>query len=184
MNKPSIPDPTFHMTSNDFHTLLAIPRNGNGSVQPIGHHDYDIIVGLLTRFRPSQVVPEIAKIYPADYASAAELLDWCDFHILYYTAQYELARLANPRFDAIDAMIGILEDPDAADNVAKQPIAKALNSLKELDAVQKTLTHMDPDVGKSVWSSLAFAQNANMAEIDFRSEKWWLPDYMKRYSVF
>jgi len=43
---------------------------------------------------------------------------------------------------------------------------------------------MDPDVGKSVWSSLAFAQNANMAEIDFRSEKWWLPDYMKRYSVF
>lgn len=184
MSTPSNPNRTFNMTSTDFHTLLAIPRNGNGSVLPIGHHDYDIIIGLLTRLRPSQVVPEIAKIYPEDFTSAAEVLDRCDFYILFHTAQYELARLANPRFDAVDTMTDILEDPDAEDNVAMQAIAKAVNLRKQFDAIYQKLLKMQPDVGKSVWSSLAFAQDTNMDEVDFHMEMWWLPDYMKRYGVF
>ncbi len=128
----------------------------------MGLRVFDIIIGLITRFRPAFIVRDLARIYPGDFA-AAEAFDPCEHEVLLAAMTYNLYLLADPEFDAADRLCIQLESPDADDRIRDHPIADSIAIRQMVAGLTAKLANLDPDAAKALWASLSFAQDAQLS---------------------
>lgn len=146
-------------------------------VGPSGLHDYDIVVGFLTRLHPAVVVGQLARLHPEDFEAIAEALPAHALQVLLPAADYRLCLLADPRFDPRDELTGILEDPEALDRIECHPIADALSVRKEVTLITELISKMDIDAAKALWSCLVFAQTG-IDDYHRIVAQWWTAEFI------
>jgi len=146
-------------------------------VGPSGLHDYDIVVGFLTRLHPAVVVGQLARLHPEDFEAIAQPLPAHALQVLLPAADYRLCLLADPTFDPRDELAEILEDPEALDRIECHPIADALSVQKEVNVVAEQIGKMDVDVAKALWSCLVFAQTG-IDDYHRIVAQWWTAEFI------
>ncbi len=146
-------------------------------VGPSGLHDYDIVVGFLSRLHPAVVVGQLARLHPEDFEAIAQALPAHALQVLLPATEYRLCLLADPTFDPRDELIGILEDPEALDRIECHPIADALAVRKEATLITGLISKMDIDVAKALWSCLVFAQTG-LDDYHRIVAHWWTAEFI------
>jgi hypothetical protein len=142
-------------------------------VGPSGDCDFDITVGLMTRFLPEYIAVQMATLYGAQFESAASRLDRTDMHVLALAGSHDVFRLADPSFDAADELCALLETRDAWDRIKQHQIAEALDLNKAIAGLAEKLCLLDADEAKALWAALAFGQAAPLSDVDRLAAPWW-----------
>ncbi len=146
-------------------------------VGPSGLHDYDIVVGFLTRLHPAVVVGQLARLHTGDFDVVAQALPAHALQVLLPAADYRLCLLADPRFDPRDELTEILEDPEAIDRIECHPIADALSVRKEVTVITELISGLDIDVAKALWAALVFAQTG-VDDYHRIVADWWTSEFI------
>jgi len=146
-----------------------------------GNCDFDITVGLMTRFMPEWIVVQLATLFAAQFEAAASKFDRTDIHVLALIASYDVFRLADPSFDPADELCALLETHDAWDRIKQHQIAAALDLDKEISALNQKLSALDPDEGKALWAALVFGQQAQLSGVERLAADWWTADFITRW---
>lgn len=172
--------------TTDFFTMhfplpyLSLP---GAVVAPHGQRDFDLTVGLMTRFLPEYIVVQLAKLYRAEFDEVASRLDSCDFQLLAAAADFSVFRLSDPSFDGADELCAVLESDDAHDRIKAHPIAGALDVDQSIAALTQKLCSLDADQGKALWASLVFGQHAPLSEFERLAAPWWSPEFILKQRV-
>lgn len=146
-----------------------------------GNCDFDITVGLMTRFMPEWIVAQLATLYAAQFEAVASKFDRTDIHVLALMGSYDVFRLADPSFDAAEELCAILETHDAWDRIKQHQIAAALDLDKEISAVTEKLCALDPDEAKALWAALVFGQQAQLSDVERLAADWWTAEFITRW---
>lgn len=162
----------------NYSNSYSINLEGSSAVvDPSGLHDYDLVVGYLTRLHPAVVVGQLARLHPEDFDAVARTLPAHALQVLLPATEYRLCLLANPTFDARDELTGILEDPEALDRIECHPIADALAVRKEVIQITDQIGKMDVDTSKALWAALVFAQTG-IDDYNRIVAHWWTSEFI------
>ena len=161
------------MKPNHFRSPPDAEHATGNTVSLFGCHDYDIVVGSLTRLRPSLIVQRLAAIYPGDFDLESAAFDSVDHQVLHAAMDYNIFRLADPQFDAADYLCGQLEAADVIDRIDAHPIAGAISVDRTIIQLTAKLKQIDPDGAKALWAALSFAQEARLPDFDLMTAPWW-----------
>lgn len=144
----------------------------------VGKHDYDIVIGLMTRFRQHVIVRQLAAHFPEDFLEAAEHLNRVGYHVLRTAEHYGVYALANPCFDVAEVISLMLERDEVVDRIHSSEIAGSVDVDDAIAEITAAMQAMSADSAKAVWASLVFSQNAELSEFDLLAAPWWSAEYI------
>ncbi len=149
----------------------------------VGAHDYDIVVGAMTRAALPKVVGTCAWRWPSDFARAAQAVGPASMLMLAFHAQVNLAMLADPGFDAAHHLCERLGSYHFAQIVERSRLGREINVSGELNELLRSVGGLDPDVAKALWAGIAFAQWHGHGEDETRLNRWLDPVYLRSFAV-
>lgn len=153
------------------------PEEPTVFIAPSGLHDYDLVVGLLTRVHPAAVVGQLARLYPLDFDAVAKALPAHALQVLLPATDYRLSLLADPQFDPREELTDLLEDTAAIERIECHPIAGALCLRKEVDLIAEQIGELDIDAAKALWAALVFAQTG-IDDYHRIVAHWWTAEFI------
>lgn len=143
-----------------------------------GEHDYDIVVGIMTRFRPAVVVRQLAAHFRGDFDAVAQSLDQVAFHVLRVAGDINVFCLADPQFDPVETICLLLETGKARESVEADLISSAINLSETFTAITAAVQTLTPDQGKALWACVAFGQCAELTDFEILAAPWWTAGFM------
>lgn len=148
----------------------------------LGAHDYDIVVGLMTRFHPHLIAMQLAAHFCEDFDAAAKCLDKVDYQVMRLSGCLSIFRLADPLFNAAESLCVHLETEDALEKIESDLIADAIDVRHTLAALAKKLQALKADQGKAVWASLVFGQTALLTDYELLMAPWWTSSFIRLWA--
>jgi len=162
----------------NYSNSYSINLEGSSAVvDPSGLHDYDLVVGYLTRLHPAVVVGQLARLHPEDFDTVARALPAHALQVLLPASDYRLCLLADPKFDPRDELAEILESSEALDRIECHPIADAFSVRKEVTLITELINKMDIDAAKALWAALVFAQTG-IDDYHRIVADWWTSEFI------
>jgi hypothetical protein len=143
-----------------------------------GEHDYDILVGIMTRFRPAVIVRQLVSHFPADFDAVAQSLDQVAFHVLRVAGDFNVFCLADPQFDPVEAICLLLETEEARESVEADLISSAIDVSETFTAITAAVQTLTPDQGKALWACVAYGQNAELTDFEILAAPWWTAGFI------
>lgn len=148
----------------------------------LGAHDYDIVVGLMTRFHPRLIAMQLAVHFGEDFDAAARCLDKVDYHVMRLSGCLSIYCLADPLFNAAESLCLHLEAADALEKIESDLIADAIDVRQTLAALASKLQGLNADQGKAVWASLVFGQTALLTDYELLMAPWWTTSFIRQWA--
>lgn len=176
MNNPAISPPDIMQ----FPIHLLSPQNLVDSC--VGDHDYDIVVGLMTRFRPHVIVRQLVHHHLKDFEAAAAQLDRVAFQVLRVAGSLSVFSLTDPLFDPRDELCSHLESDDSVERIQSDLIADAINLQETIATITATLQALTADQAKAVWGSIVFGQSAPLSDYEVLTAPWWSAEFITRWA--
>jgi len=175
MNNPAISPPDI----TQFPMYLLSPRNLVDS--RVGDHDYDIVVGQMTRFRPHVIVRQLALHHPNDFEAAAARLDRVAFQVLRVAGSLSVFSLADPLFDPGEELCFHLERDDSVERIKSDLIADSINVQETIASITATIQALTADQAKAAWACIVFGQSAPLSDYEILTAPWWTPRFMANW---
>lgn len=145
---------------------------------PKDSHDYDLVVGAMTRQPSAVIVKTLAGRWPKDFSLAWQTLDQTSRIILLHATKSDLFRLARPRFNATAALLDQLHDPAVEDLFATTPIGKQINIHRCFRELQQQVENLDINSARAAWAGLAHAQDPETPDEERLLDRWLDPYYL------
>lgn len=143
-----------------------------------GEQDYDIVVGIMTRFRPAAVVRQLAAHFQGDFDTVALSLEQVAFHVLRVAGDFNVFCLADPQFDPVEKICLLLETEEARESVEADLISSAIDLSETFTAITAAVQKLTPDQGKALWACLAFGQQAELTDFEILAASWWTAGFI------
>lgn len=138
----------------------------------LGAHDYDLVVGSMTRVSIPKVVCACAAQWPEDFTRASQAISHIGMLVLASSTKVNLALLADPYFDAARELSEQIGSYEFAQRLERSKFGSEVNVSAELDDLLLSLRRLPPDTAKAVWAGVAFAQWPGHAEDETRLTRW------------
>jgi hypothetical protein len=149
----------------------------------LGAHDYDIVVGLMTRFQPYVIVHQLALHYPQDFEGAAAHLDQVAYQTLRASGPFSIFSLVDPLLDAGEEICLHLENADTIDCLKADLIADAIDVDATVASITAVLQSMSADEAKAVWASVVFGQTAPLHDHERLIAPWWTTAFIRQWGT-
>lgn len=161
----------------------------NSLISPIsprearGTHDYDLIVGSMTRSAIPVVVAACASRWPEDFKAAAKVLGPLEMVILAKFVEANLAMLTDPQFDPIMAISRELGAYEVAECIERDRVGREIDVSRTLKELVESVRRLDADAAKALWAGLSFAQWADHKLDEARLCRWLEPTLLSNYEA-
>jgi hypothetical protein len=149
----------------------------------LGAHDYDVVVGAMTRTALPKVVGTCASRWPHDFVRAAQAVAPTSMLMLASQAQVNLAMLADPGFDAAHHLCEQLGSYDFAHTVEHSRLGREIDVSSEVSRLLGFIGGLDPDSAKALWAGIAFAQWLGHGEDETRLNRWLDVAYLQSFAA-
>ena len=143
-----------------------------------GRFEMDIMVGLLTRLEPPEIVKALADSYATAFTRISGYLDRADLLILHEIGGYWIFALADPRFSPAECLRLMLDDHEVIERLEESAIGKAVSMSKAIREIRSILARMDDDTSRALWAALALAESADLGPDQINGSEWWLPEFI------
>ncbi len=148
----------------------------------LGAHDYDLVVGSMTRVSIPKVVGACATQWPEDFTRASQAFSHIGMLVLASSTKVNLALLADPYFDAARELSEQIGAYEFAQRLERSTFGSEVNLSAELDELLMRLRELHPDTAKAVWAGVAFAQWPGHAEDETRLIRWLDVTYLENFA--
>lgn len=169
------------MDTTNMTTVIASQRWPLLNREVRGHHDYDLLIGSMTRSAIPAVVGACAVRWPTDFRLAAGDLDPVAMIILSQHLEANLAVLTDPGFDPINVITSELGTYSFAVAVEESRFGREIDVTRELGGIEKSLRTLDADAAKALWAGLAFSQWPEHREDERRLNRWLDPNHLATF---
>jgi hypothetical protein len=166
----------FPITPEDWDAFIQFPVRQR--TKNIGLHDYDLIVNRKARRPATWAIARLFGAFRDDFNTASHAFDPVQWRLLHYMDQFPLANLANPCFDAAEALQNICSQETWKMEVPSEWTGSIVPSIVLLQDIPIQISQLDADVAKAAWTILAFARNLGLEKNDILQvpfwEIWWI----------
>ncbi len=146
-----------------------------------GVFEMDIMVGLLTRLEPTEIVKALTDSYGKAFTRISGYLDRADLLILYEVGGYWIFALADPTFSPADCLGLMLDDHETIDRLERSPIGRTVSLPRVVRELRAILARMDDDTARALWAALAFAKSADLRPEQISGVEWWKPEFIDNW---
>ena len=147
----------------------------------MGEHDYDLVVGLMTRFKPYVIAHQLALHYPQDFEAAAKQLDQVAYQLLRVSGPFSIFNLIDPLFDPGEEICLHLENGDTIDCINADLLGDAIDVDETVVSITAALQSMSADQAKAVWAAVVFGQTAPLYDHERLAASWWAPSFIRQW---
>ena len=146
-----------------------------------GRYEMDIMVGLLTRLEPSEIVKALSDSYAKAFRQISGYFDKADLLVLHEIGGFWIFALTDPTFAPAECLRLMLDDHDTIDRLEKSSIGRAVSLPRVVREIRTILGRMDDDTSRALWAALAFAESADLSPEQINGAEWWMPEFIDRW---
>ena len=143
-----------------------------------GIYEMDIMVGMLTRLEPFEIVKSLSDSFPKAFRRISGYFDRADLLVLREVSGYWIFALADPRFNPADCLIASLDDDAVFDRIEATPIGKAVSFPRTVKEIKKKLRDIDDDTARALWAAMAFSESADLSPAQIAGSDWWTSSFI------
>jgi len=143
-----------------------------------GIYDMDIMVGMLTRLEPFEIVKSLSASYPKAFRRISGYFDRANLLVIREISGFWVFALADPRFDPANCLIASLDDDAVFDRIEATPLGKAVSLPRTVREIKQKLRDMDDDTCRALWAAMAFSESADLSEAQINGCDWWTCEFI------
>lgn len=152
-----------------------------GEVIGRGSNFYDEVICRYSRLRPCIIAGALATKYRDDFSKPARLFDSVDWTLMVVACGAPINLLIDPAFQPAEAVQAAIESTEGVERMEEHEVSHGLRLTRVLSHMQTSLELLDPDEEKALWTTLAFAQSAQLSRAIMTSQPWWTARFIRDY---